>query len=110
MLVAVTNALLCHSATSCTSVIEECQSSQSDSIKRRDLQKRQILDAHNAQGSERGSRRILRLSDHTLTASDPLLHSVVVDVVDVVVVVLAGTVAAAAATCKFVLVLSMYVI
>ena len=52
----------------------------------------------------------MRLSDHTLTASDPLLHSVVVDVVDVVVVVLAGTVAAAAATCKFVLVLSMYVI
>ena len=46
--------LLCQSATSCNSVIEECQSSQSDSIKRRDLQKRQILVGHNAQGSGRG--------------------------------------------------------
>ena len=35
--------LLCQSATSCNSVIEDCQSSQSDSIKGRDLQKRQIL-------------------------------------------------------------------
>ena len=52
----------------------------------RDLQKRQILGAHNARGSGRGSRRILRLSDHTLTASDPLLHSVVVVVVVVVLV------------------------
>ena len=93
--------LLCQSATSCNSVIEECQSSQSDSIKSRDLQKRQILGAHNARGSGRGSRRILRLSDHTLTASDPLLHSVVV--VCVVVVPAAATLD----TCKFVLILSM---
>ena len=57
--------------------------------------------AHNAQGSEQGSRRILRLSDHTLTASDPLLHSVVV--VCVVVVPAAATLD----TCKFVLILSM---
>ena len=46
----------------------------------------------------------MRLSDHTLTASDPLLHSVVV--VDVVVVVCVVVVPAAAAlvTCKFALV------